>query len=74
MQVRCTGWSHACSFQMAYGLKPLAYRELIQIGQRQVDERANPALQEPKGPDEGFRSVHVRALDGCRVLDAPVGD
>ncbi len=57
---------------MTDGLKPRANRELVQIGQRQVDERADPALQELESPNEGFRSVYLRALDRCRVLDAPM--
>jgi hypothetical protein len=38
-----------------------------------VDERADPALQNLKGPFKGLFLVHVRPFDGCRVIDAPVG-
>jgi hypothetical protein len=45
-------------------LKSSAHRESIKAGQWQVDKRADPILQELESPDERFRLVHIRALDG----------
>jgi hypothetical protein len=54
MQVIATRWSHAFFLHMTNGLKPGAHREPIKAGQRQVDERADPALQELEGAHEGL--------------------
>jgi hypothetical protein len=69
MQGSPTRRDKACSLEVTNGLKPSAYREPIKSRQRQVEKRADPALQELEGPDEGFCSVHIGAFDGCRVLD-----
>src|SRR3954468_4808338 len=74
MPVSFTRWSHACSFRMANGLKPGANPELIKSCWRQVEERADPALQELEGAKEGLFFVRVRPFDSGRVLDAPMRD
>src|SRR5215218_4640547 len=74
MQVNATRWRHACFLQMANGLKPSAHREPIKADQRQVEERADPALQELEGAKEGLFFVRVRTCDSGWVLDAPMRD
>src|SRR5829696_9828904 len=74
MQVNATRWSHARFLQMANGLKPSAHREPIKADQRQVEERADPALQELEGAKEGLFFLRVRTFDSGWVLDAPMRD
>jgi hypothetical protein len=51
-----------------------AHREPIKAGQGQVDERANPALQELEGANEGLLLVGVRTFSSGWVLDASMRD
>jgi hypothetical protein len=59
---------------MANGLKPGANPELIKSCTRQVEERADPALQELEGAHEGLLFVRVRTFNSGWVLDAPMRD
>jgi hypothetical protein len=59
---------------MTNGPQPAAHREPIKTGKWEVDECADPALQDLKGLNKRFRSAHLRALYGCRVIEAPMRD
>ena len=59
---------------MAKCLKPGANPELIKICTRQVQERANPTLQELEGAKEGLLLVRIRSFDSGWILEVPMCD